>query len=83
VGFMVPSYFSDRWGQNLCGQTTIRKSGPSAMHPLETPGELGGYGTRAAGLPHAGTWAWNTFSRLRPLTSRCLSHRRKMAMLHR
>jgi hypothetical protein len=34
----VLSYFSGRWGQNLGGQTTIRRCGANAMHPLKLPG---------------------------------------------
>jgi hypothetical protein len=33
----VPSYFSHRWGRNLCAQTTIRKCGASVMHPRLPP----------------------------------------------
>jgi hypothetical protein len=50
TGLTVPSYFSDRWGRNLRGQTTIRRCGASAMHPPLTPGELGGYASRVDGL---------------------------------
>jgi hypothetical protein len=51
VGLTVPSYFSGRWGQNLCGQTTIRKCGASAMHSPKIPEELGGCGTCATRPP--------------------------------
>jgi hypothetical protein len=33
TGFTVSSYFSGRWGRNLCGQTTIRSYGASTIHP--------------------------------------------------
>jgi hypothetical protein len=40
MGFMVPSYFSDKGGRNLGGQTTIRRCGETAAHLTPVPGEL-------------------------------------------
>jgi hypothetical protein len=41
AGLTVPSYFSDRWGQNLGGQTTIHRCGANTMHPQNSRGARG------------------------------------------
>jgi hypothetical protein len=48
VGFALPSYFSNMWGQNLRGQTTMWRCAASAVQPPLDP--VGDAGVRVAYL---------------------------------
>jgi hypothetical protein len=64
----------------LHDQTTIRRCGASTMQPLESPGELGGHATCAAGASWANTRESNSLPRLRPSMLQCLLSCRSMVM---
>jgi hypothetical protein len=73
AGLTLPLYFSDKWGQNLHGQTTMRRYEASAMQPpLDI---IGNVGVRAACLTGVVSTAPKSPSRLRHL-----SHWRSMVM---
>jgi hypothetical protein len=68
VGLILSSYFSDKWGQNLRGQITMRRYGASAMQPPSEPS--GDVGVRAACLTGVVSAAPKSPSRLRRLFRR-------------
>jgi hypothetical protein len=78
----VLSYFCDRWSQNLCGKTTIRRCGTSATHPPPPRNFWGarGCGACATGPQRTDACETKSFMRLQPSIFRRLSWWRSMAV---